>query len=897
MLAELRDREPAVERELSRLLEHDEAGSSFLEHPMKLGELVGAAARSSDASPLGDLSEFHVVPEWIGEYRVLGLIGAGGMGVVYRARQQQPARDVAIKVLKPGGASAAALRRFELEADVLGRLRHPGIAQVFEAGVADLVFANGATAQRPFLVMELVPGASLTHHLQQRQLPLRARLELFAAICDAVQHAHQNGVIHRDLKPGNILVGNDTSLPKVIDFGIARVADLGVATLTIHTTAAQLLGTLPYMSPEQLAGGSERLDTRADIYSLGAILYEMLSGRLPYEVRDRSAAELIRLREHVEPAPLRHAAPQIDDELATIVHKALERSPQRRYSSSAELADDVRRWLGGFPILAQPPSAWYQIRKLVARHRALFIGASTAWLAIAAGAGAALYEASIANREARLASAARDDAQHETARAEQHAADARGARAEAEQSRDEAESVVGFLVEMLTSADPDQLGREVLVRDVLDEMSPQIDSRWSDHGRVEARLHDAIGRTYATLGQLQQARDHLQRAYDLHDDRLGAMHDTTIDTARHLATVLDSLSDSGRAEALLRDAHTASVALHGEIHETSLAILSDIGAAEFHQLKLRDAEATFRRVIAQAEPLLAASAPLLIDTRNRLADLLSRVGATEEASRLYRQSLDAMCELGSVADARRLCAKRGLAAALLQSGRPDEALPVQQEVLASLRSRLGTQHPDTIGAMHDLARVLVALGRAAEAEPLVVQVVESATVKLGPTHPNTVRARVMLAQTQAAQGRRDDACELLARTISTQCDDVDESIELGEARQFLAAYLAQDQRYSDALPYYRASLRIFETRLSSDHWQTAAIRVQLGMCLVNTGMLEEGERELLEAHQVLSGSGDAGRSRALLAAQALAECYQRMGRIEEAAKWRGGGASSATLQP
>jgi WD40 repeat protein/predicted Ser/Thr protein kinase len=301
----------------------------------------------------------------VGRYRVLGRIAEGGMGVVYEAEQDSPRRLVALKVVRPGLASPALLKRLTHEAQILARLHHPGIAQVYEAGLAD----DG----QPFFAMEFILGLPLDEYANRHGLDHTARVALVARVCDAVQHAHDQGVIHRDLKPANILV-EESGQPKVLDFGVARATGADLLTAAGLTRTGQLLGTPNYMSPEQVAADPAAIDHRADVYALGVILFELLAHRLPYHLENRPLAETARLILQEDPPSLGSINPELRGDVETIVAKALEKDPARRYASAADLAADLRRWLAHEPILARPPSALYYLRKFARRHTALVGG-------------------------------------------------------------------------------------------------------------------------------------------------------------------------------------------------------------------------------------------------------------------------------------------------------------------------------------------------------------------------------------------------------------------------------------------------------------------------------------------------------------------------------------------
>lgn len=373
-----------LRREVESLLEQDRRSWSALERPPALSSL-NPEDHDAEADP--------PPPEQIGRYRIVEQVGEGAMGVVYRAEQDHPKRQVALKLIRPGRHSRALVRRFMREATTLGRLRHPGIAQIYDAGSKRV-----GGVEHPYLAMEFIEGPGLREYVRARRLDVRARLRLVIRICEAVQHAHQQGVIHRDLKPDNILVEHtaEAPRPRVLDFGVARLIDADGPAATLATEAGQLMGTLPYMSPEQVEG--QPADTRMDVYALGVILYELLTGRLPIDVRnDTLLTALKRIREE-PPQPLRQLAPALRGDLEIIVATALEKDPQRRYASAGELAADLRRYLACEPIQARKAGAMYRLAMFARRRRGLASAALLVMLTAVGGAAWGLHGLTQANR-------------------------------------------------------------------------------------------------------------------------------------------------------------------------------------------------------------------------------------------------------------------------------------------------------------------------------------------------------------------------------------------------------------------------------------------------------------------------------------------------------------------
>jgi len=371
---------------------------------------LGAAWRALSGDPVtggaggasADLAPEDLRPPQIPRYQIRRLLGVGGMGAVYEAEQQQPRRTVALKVIRPGKATRRLVRRFRDEAEALGRLQHPGIAQIYDFGTTE---SDGASDPRPFFVMELVrgpggvPALTIIEHVRQNKLTVRQRLELVAQVADAVHYAHQKGIIHRDIKPANILLG-ESGQPKVLDFGVARVTDADVQATTVidETNLGQIIGTLPYMSPEQAGGEVAHLDTRSDVYGLGVLCYELLTDRLPYEVGRMMLHEAVRVIREEEPTRLSTVDRALRGDVELIVSTSLAKEKERRYQSAAEMAADIRRYLHDEPLAARKAGTWYQLTKLARRNKALVGGVAAVFLALVLGLAATAWQAVQASR-------------------------------------------------------------------------------------------------------------------------------------------------------------------------------------------------------------------------------------------------------------------------------------------------------------------------------------------------------------------------------------------------------------------------------------------------------------------------------------------------------------------
>src|SRR5688572_14297509 len=520
-------------------------------------------------------------PREIGPFKILRVIGAGGMGIVYLAQQERPTRTVALKVIHASVLSHGTLRRFEQEAEVLARLHHPGIAQIYQVGT--YVTPQG---ELPYIAMEHVEGERLDRYLAHHPLPLRERLELAARIADATEHAHQKSVIHRDLKPGNILV-TAGGQPKILDFGVARLSDDDTRTTTLRTDVGALLGTLTYMSPEQASGDPKAIDRRADVYSLGVLLYEILTGKLPYYI-DRSALpEAVRVIREEEPTKISTHDRSLRGDVETIVRKALEKDPARRYPTAQALADDIRRHLADEPIQARPPSAWYQLSKFARRNQILVGGIASVLVSLAVGAGVATHRY-LREREA-------------SARERAATAGGRDARVAAEKSQQRAATVASFLLSLFGGIDPvvARGADTTLLRRILDQARGRLAAELAGQPEVEAEIRATLGNAYIELTLFEEAEEELRRAEELLRAQLGPDHPRVLDLEQDLARLLQRRGDLQRAEEEQRATLERQTQSLGESDRETLQTKGLLGENLMRQGRQREAENVLREVLAE----------------------------------------------------------------------------------------------------------------------------------------------------------------------------------------------------------------------------------------------------------------------------------------------------------
>jgi serine/threonine protein kinase len=697
----------ALQAEVESLLafDRDEAtpidcpalGPDFVvpEAPESCLELLPEGARDGEAQ----------LPDHIGRYAVIAEIGRGGMGVVYLAEQGLTRRRVAVKVLRSRSHSPHRLGQFEREAQILGLLKHPGIAQIYEAGTADL-----GQGPQMFFAIELVDGPPITEFARQRSLSVAARVELLAQVCDAVHHAHGRAVLHRDLKPDNVLV-DEGGAPKVLDFGVARFDENASGGASADFERGRLVGTPAYMSPEQLAGSAAELDSRSDVYALGVLGHELLTGELP-------------------PAPGRVcSAPALDDELAAVARKALAADPRERYVSAAALAADLRRYLAHEPLAAHGSSAGYLLRKFAQRRRALALSLAALFLLLVAGVVVSSTLAVQAHREA-----------------------------------NRKERLIEFLRELLMSPNPMHSGSDVSMLEVLAESEDMIRRRLAGEPEVEAEVRLTLGVLYRQLGDTEHAQPHLRNALELFRRTQGEAGSQTVLAKLELANLLVLyLEGADEAELLLRDTlalERGATPESRELRVRALSLSASIhrGRGEFDQAvaAYEHAEALTPGSTEPDEQALAL--------RSFRARALAEGGRFPEAEQLARSTLERETRLLGAEHRQTLISQVTLGSILLQrslgDGEParlDEAEALLRRALAGRVTRLGPEHPGTQSARQLLAEVLEQCGRVEEALGLQREVYAAYERTLGLERPDAVQAFERLESLLDSTGRVEEA--------------------------------------------------------------------------------------------------------------------------------------------
>jgi serine/threonine protein kinase/predicted Zn-dependent protease len=804
----------------------------------------------------------------IGPYKLMEQIGEGGFGLVFVAEQHQPVRrKVALKVIKPGMDTRDVIARFEAERQALALMDHPNIARVLDAGATGP--ASGCPG-RPYFVMELVRGIPITDYCDQSHLTPRDRLELFTAVCHAIQHAHQKGIIHRDVKPTNVLVTLHDGKPvvKVIDFGVAKALSQQLTERTIYTQFTQMIGTPLYMSPEQAAMSGLDIDTRSDIYSLGVLLYELLTGSTPFDRKriSQAAAEEIRriIREEEPPKPStrvsqsgerltsiaanRHTEPAklsklMRGELDWIVMKCLEKDRNRRYETANGLASDVQRYLRDEPVQACPPSAAYRLKKLLRRNKRPAIAAALVLLALVAGIVGT-------SRQAYRAMAAENEARDEQLRtlAEKKRADDEAAIAKA---------VNDFLLEDLLQPAAEgafALGPKtppnpsIKVSDLLDRAADQVGARFRDNPKVEAAIREVIGNAYASLGKNESSVIHATKVAELKTSYLGPNRSGTLSSRMTLA---ERLQTAGRTEDAtntlnaIRDAYAANESITGEEELINLSRL-----AEIYRSIGQPAEAItlYKRLHEARSAEGGPDAPKTLEVRLELASAYFEAGEKADAISQVKQVRSAATKLQQQGHPNVQLVWSSLGKAYMKVGRTVDAINLFKKQLERAAASSGAGSQDVTFWSDQLASAYMAAGRPGDAVPLYEGLRDQYIKRQGgPYDPQVIAAMTLLSRAYAYSGRLIDEI----RTLE-QIRDIQEAADPdGDSALVVGSYLAQAYqahgRLDDAIAMYEKFGPSYKAKYGMDNASTRDLYRKWIECYSQLGQEEKAEPLVREA--------------------------------------------------
>ncbi len=856
---------PELREKVEALLLHDDAVIPFVA-AAESGQIVAEFAAGQNSSS----EQGAQLPDRIGPYQIIRQIGEGGMGIIYEAQQASPRRRVALKILRPGLVGRDMLKRFQHEAHVLGQLQHPGIAQIHEAGVAEL-----PQGQQPFFVMEFVDGEPLNRFADARKLETRQRLELLARICDAVQHAHQKGIIHRDLKPSNVLVvdhHDKTSIkaqpatqtnsaidligqPKVLDFGIARVTDADLQTITVQTEIGQLVGTLAYMSPEQIEGDSTDLDSRCDVYALGVMLYQLLVGKRPHDLTGKAVTEAARIVREEEPATVGEIDKSLRGDIETIVAKAMDKDRNRRYGSAAEFATDIRRYLTHQPIEARPASTFYQLSKFARRNTGLVTGMAATFAMLVVALIGTSYGLMQAKSQRDAATAANTQLQ----------------------------TVVDYQSAMLKDLDVVQMGRHIA-----DDLRSEATASLADGGDSVAPQLDAFEQVLSRINTTTIASRALDssimsRAASALDTVFAGEPALRADLRANLSDIYESIGLDEKSMKQARIEWETRKRILGPEDPDTLEVMQRICELQIELGQFEDAKVTAQELIEVRRHVLGPDHLATLVAHRLLGVVHLKLTELDESLNQLQMSLSGLEKTVGFKHPAALHTRAELGTFYLHQRDSKRAREMYERVLSEYEDQFGPDHDDTLTVMGNLARTHFMEQNYAQAQILLEQMSHLLAVKKGEDHPDVLVARLKLGNNLTEMREYEKAepivRDTLARSRRVHGSDHPNTVSALSAGLRLMLKL---ERWTEAEDLGREALAIAQRTLGSDNMRT----LDAGHNLVAVYLKSEnhepaidlGTRMLTEYQRVLGSN----HIRTLGMQQSLAKVFLSAGRWDKA---------------
>ncbi|MHC5109798.1 MAG: tetratricopeptide repeat protein [Planctomycetota bacterium] len=861
-------------------------------------------------------------PGLIPGYTIRRFIASGGMGSVFEAEQQYPKRRVALKIIRGDRVSEDTRRRFKFETQVLAALQHPVVAQVFDAG---LVETDGA--RLPYFAMEFVDGQKLNDYGSSRRLSLDDRLELIAKVCDGVEHAHQKGIIHRDLKPDNILVTID-GRPKILDFGVGRATEPDLQITRMNTNIGDIVGTLPYMSPEQAAGNPELLDTRTDVYSLGVVTYELLTGRLPYDLRGLGLPQVLLTIQEKEPPSLSTVNRTLRGDVETIVCFALAKDKDMRYGSAAALADDIRRCQRGEPISKRPLTTWYQLAKFAGRNKPLVAGVVSTFVMLLAGLSTSLV---LLSRAERAEHEQRSVTEYVTSMLSEFKPEELGLwmnqdlRGRAMATLQSAETPAGEVSTIMADFDRALSGInltdaaiKLIDEQWLSRAQAKINIEFAEQPRIRAALWQTLANVYVSLGLFERAAPLQDQALVTRREVLGADHpDTlvslkglsllqlrqgksaqaeetitdalkrhrrvlgdedlqTLEAMNILALVLETQGMSAEAGQLYRQVLEDRRRILGEEHVDTLVSMNNLGLFLVTYGNGDEAEYLFRKALETQRRVLGDDHIDTITSINNLGAWMSTRGRFAEAESYYRESLAACRRVLGNDNLKTLAAVNNMGLIMKQQGALDEAKSFYAESLTSIRRIAGNSHEYTIKMVHNLGNLLLTMGDLDGAAPLLREGFEGFRQLLGDDHRYTLIAMNNLGLVLGEQGNLDGAEDLISTALAGRRALLGKQHgESVETASNLAGIYNKQGRHTDAIallsPLVTRARQIFVGGYKD---KLAGFLGNLGRARTGLGEHLKAESLLLEAQDLVNADTKTNKLLKRRVNQALVTLYE-----------------------